>query len=84
MCALNLTLSPENTVFWDCADPLIIGAGKTEGALETSADRHPGVANSIELDNDGGVTRRASEKHPKVLGEASQVERIVAEYGRPT
>ncbi len=70
MRALNLTLSPENSVFWDCADPLIIGAGKTEGALETSADRHPGVADSIEHDNDDGVTRRASENHPKVLGES--------------
>jgi hypothetical protein len=77
--ALNLTHSPENCTFWECADPLIIGAGKTEGALETSADRHPGVADSIELDNDAEVARRASEKHPKVLGETSQVERIVAE-----
>ena len=84
MYALNLIHSPENPVFWDCADPLIIGAGKTEGAVLTSADRHPGVADSIELDNDDGVTRRASENHPKVLGEASQVEGIVAEYGRPT
>jgi len=82
--ALNLTLSPENSVYWDCADPLIIGAGETEGTLEASADRHPGVADSIELDNDVGVTRRASEKHPKVLGEASYLEGIVAEYGRPT
>ena len=84
MYALNLTHSPENCEFWDCADPLITGAGKTEGALKTSTDRHPGVADSIELDNDDGVTRRASETHPKVLGEASQVEGIVAEYGRPT
>ena len=84
MYALNLTHSPENTTFWECADPLIIGAGKTEGAIMTSADRHPGVADSIELDNDDGVTRRASENHPKVLGETSQVEGIVAEYDRPT
>jgi len=82
--ALNLTHSPENPTFWECADPLIIGAGKTEGALETSADRHPGVADSIELDNGDGVTRRASEIFPKVLGEASQIDGIVAEYGRPT
>jgi hypothetical protein len=68
--ALNLTLSPENYVFWDCADPLIIGAGETEGALRTSTDRHPGVADSIEPDNDVGVTRRASENYPKVLGES--------------
>ena len=81
MYALNLTHSPENTTFWECADPLIIGAGKTEGALGTSANRHPGLADSIELDNDDGVTRRASENHPKVLGEASQVEGIVAKYG---
>ena len=84
MDALNLTLSPENSVFWESADPLIIGAGETEGALKTSTDRHPGVADSIELGDDDGVTRRASENHPKVLGEASQVEGIVAEYGRPT
>ena len=84
MYALNLTHSPENSTFWECADPLIIGAGKTEGALMTSADRHPGVSDSIELDNDDGVTRRASENHPKVLGETSQVEGIVAEYDRPT
>ncbi len=70
MYALNLTLSPENSVFWDRAYPLIIGAGKTEGALRTSANRHPGVEDSIEHDNDVGVTRRASEKHPKVLGES--------------
>jgi hypothetical protein len=81
--ALNLTLSPENPVFWDHADPLIMGAGETEGALRTSANRHPGVSDSIEHDNDDGVTRRASENHPKILGEASQIERIVTEYGRP-
>jgi hypothetical protein len=63
---------------------LIIGAGKTEGAIETSADRLPGVIGSIELDNGDGVTRRASEIHPKVLGEASRIEWIVAEYDRPT
>ena len=84
MYALNLTHSPENTEFWERADPLIIGAGKTEGALRTSTDRHPGVADSIEFDNDSGVTRRASEKVPKVLGEASQIDGIVTEYGRPT
>ena len=65
MNALNLPLSPENKEFWECADPLVIGAGETGGALETSADRHPGVSDSIEPDNDDGVTRRASEKVPK-------------------
>jgi hypothetical protein len=82
--ALNLTLSPENWIFWDCAYPFTVGAGKTEGALETSANRHPGVTDSIEYDNDDEVTRQASENNPKVLGEASQIEGIVTEYGRPT
>jgi hypothetical protein len=61
VCALNLTLSPENKEFWECADPLVVGVGETGSALETSADRPPGVADSIELDNGDGVTRRASE-----------------------
>jgi hypothetical protein len=65
--ALNLTHSPENSEFWESADPLIIGAGKTEGALTTSTDRHPGVADSIEPDNDDGVTRRASERTQRFL-----------------
>ncbi len=82
MYALNLTLSPENCEFWECADPLIIGAGKTEGALMTSANRHPGVVDSIERDNGDGVTRRASENHPKALGETSQIDGIVAKYDR--
>ena len=84
MYALNLTHSPENMNYWESADPLITGAGKTEGALKTSADRHPGVADSIEHDNDDGVTRRASENNPKALGESSLIEGIVTEYGRPT
>ncbi len=84
MYALNLTHSPENSTFWECADPLIVGAGKTEGAIMTSADRHPGVADSIELDNDDEVTRRASENLPKVLGETSRIDGIVAKYERPT
>jgi len=46
-----------------------VGAGNTEGAIETSASRHPGVEDSIEQDNDIEVTRRASENTPKVLGE---------------
>ena len=84
MYALNLTHSPEKSNFWESADPLITGAGKTEGSLKTSADRHPGVADSIEHDNDDGVTRRASENNPKALGESSLIEGIVNEYGRPT
>ncbi len=70
--------------YWESADPLITGAGKTEGAIETSTNRHPGVADSIEHDNDEGVTRRASENNPKTLGEPSLIKGIVTEYGRPT
>jgi len=68
--ALNLTHSPEKYVFWDRADSILLDAGETEGTLETRTNRHPGVADSIELDNDDGVTRRASENNPKVLGES--------------
>ena len=78
MYVLNLTLSSENSTFWERAYPLIAGAGETEGAIETSTDRHPGVSDSIELDNDSGVTRRASENTPKSLAKASRIERIVA------
>ena len=63
MYALNLTHSPENPEFWESADPLIIGAGNTGGALRISTNRHPGVADSIEHDNDSGVTRQASESN---------------------
>ena len=61
MYALNLHHSPEKGEFWECADPLQRGAGNKENALLTSVFRHPGVSDSIELDNDDGVTRRASE-----------------------
>jgi hypothetical protein len=44
----DLTHSPENSEFWDCADPLIIGAGKTGSALRTSIDRYPWVADRKE------------------------------------
>jgi hypothetical protein len=50
----------------------------------TVANRHSGVVDSIGLDNGDGVTRRASEKLPKVLGEASRIDGIVTEYGQPT
>ena len=69
MNALNLPLSPEKTEFWECADLFDVSAGETDMAIRTSDIRPPGVSDSIELDNDNGVTRRASEKHPKVLGE---------------
>ncbi len=49
--ALNLTQSPEKLEFWERADPISSGAGEAEGALQTSADRPPGVSDSIELYN---------------------------------
>ncbi len=52
MYALNLPLSPENNQFWESADPVVVGAGDTEIALYTRGFRHPGVSDSIELDND--------------------------------
>ena len=60
--ALNLTHSPENNAFWEWADPIAAGAGHAEGALQTSANRPPGVADSIELHNGRQVTRRATSK----------------------
>lgn len=70
MNALNLPLSPEKGKFWECADLFRVSAGETGMAIQTSDIRPPGVSDSIELDNDSGVTRRASENHPKVLGES--------------
>ena len=83
MCALNLPHSPEKMQFWECADLVDVIAGETVKAIQTSDIRPPGVSDSIELDNDDEVTRRASEV-PKVLGEASRIAAIVAEYGQPT
>jgi hypothetical protein len=83
VCALNLPLSPEKDVFWERADLLGLSAGEMGTTIQTSGVRPPGVSDSIELDNGNGVTRRASEC-TKVLGEASQIEGIVTEYGRPT
>ncbi len=70
MYALNLPLSPERGKFWECADLLRVGAGETGMAIQTSDIRLSGVSDSIELDNDNGVTRRASENSPKILGES--------------
>ena len=39
--ALNLTRSPENPVFWECADPLSLGAGHAASTLETSTKPTP-------------------------------------------
>lgn len=64
MYALNLPLSPEKTVFWERADLIKGSAGETSVAIQTSDTRPPGVSDSIELDNDTEVTRRASE-YPK-------------------
>ena len=60
MYALNLIHSPEKGEFWECADPVQRGAGNMESALLTSVFLHPGVSDSIELDNDDGVNRRVS------------------------
>jgi len=60
--ALNLTRSPEKSVFWERADPVIEGAGNTGSAVWTSADRPPGVTDSIELHNGMQATRRATFK----------------------
>ena len=62
MYALNLNRSPEKGEFWVWADPLSQGAGHAGGALQTSADCPPGVADSIELHNGRQVTRRATSK----------------------
>ena len=51
MYALNLNRSPEKLGFWVRADPISQGAGQAGGALETSANCPPGVADSIELRN---------------------------------
>ena len=84
MYALNLNQSPEKGGFWVWADPIGQGAGYTGGTLKTSANRPPGVSDSIELDNDNGVTRRASESTQRFLVKTSRIRGIVTEYGRPT
>ncbi len=68
--ALNLTRSPERHEFREWADPIRSGAGDTEGALQTSANRPPGVSDSIELRNGRQVTRRATIK--ELLGNQPQ------------
>ena len=67
MYALNLPLSPEKIVFWECADLFKGSAGETGKAIQASDTRPPGVSDSIELDNDIEVTRRALED-PKGSG----------------
>jgi hypothetical protein len=47
--------------YWECADLVDVSADETGKALQTSNSRPPRVSDSIELDNDDGVTRRASE-----------------------
>ena len=61
MDALNLTHSPENPPrYWERAEPFMVGAGDTGSATEASADRPPGVSDSIELHNGMQATRRAT------------------------
>ncbi len=67
--ALNLTRSPEKHIVWERADPMSVGAGQAVGAQKTSATRHPGVSDGIELDNGKEVTRRAA--NHKALGIAN-------------
>jgi hypothetical protein len=62
VCALNLKRSPENVEFREWADPLSVGAGETEGVLVTSAVRHPGVSDSIELHNGRQSTQASDEQ----------------------
>ena len=76
MYALNLTRSPENIRYWERADPIIMGAGETVSAGETSANRRPGVSDSIEPHNGRGLTRRATNK--ELLGKRTAKE--VPEY----
>jgi hypothetical protein len=56
----NLNRSSEKIEFWVWADPFREGAGHAGGALKTSANCPPGVADSIELHNGRQVTRRAT------------------------
>jgi len=49
--ALNLNRSSEKGEFWVWADPVPSGAGNTGGTQKTSANRPPGVSDSIELYN---------------------------------
>ena len=62
MYVLNLTHSPEKRSFWERAEPFTTGAGHAGGALTTSAESPPGVADSIELHNGRQATRRATSK----------------------
>jgi len=39
--ALNLTRSPEKNVFWEGADPFVVGAGHAASAIMTSAKPTP-------------------------------------------
>ena len=51
MYALNLNHSPEKGESWVWADLVSRGAGNTGGTQKTSANRPPGVSDSIELYN---------------------------------
>ena len=69
MYALNLPLSSEKHVFWERADPIRSGAGHAESATKTSADRPPGVSDSIEWHN-GMACNQASDEE-RLLGKSA-------------
>ena len=83
MYALNLTQSPEKDEYWERADPFELGAGETGEAIETSFNPAPRGPRQHRAKR-RRRSNQASIGSPKVLGEASQIERIVAEYGGPT
>ena len=62
MYVLNLKFSPEKFKFGERADTVAAVASDTGGALLTSAECPPGVADSIELHNGRQATRRATSK----------------------
>ena len=70
--ALNLKQSPEKHEYWECADPLIVGAGHAVRTPWTSECRHPGVEDSIEPYKDRYTTRQGDEQG--ALGESTAME----------
>ena len=62
MHVLNLKHNPEKSKVWERADAVAAAASNTGGAILTSAESPPGVADSIELHNGRHVTRQATSK----------------------
>lgn len=58
MYALNLNHSPERSVFWGTPIPSGWAQAKRAVRKRRVPSRTPGVSDSIELSNGGGVTRR--------------------------